>query len=101
LYRTLRGQFPESNQALLSALSEGDLLLSLADHAGALAAYDAYLARRPPGSLTEEALFGRARALGKLGQSAEERQTWEELARRFPRSAYAPAAKRRLEDLGR
>jgi TolA-binding protein len=101
LYRALRSRFPESNQALLSALSEGDLLLALSDLDGALLAYDAYLSRQPAGTLTEEALFGRARCLGRLGRTAEEKQTWEELAHRFPRSVYRPAAGRRLEDATR
>ena len=100
LYQSLQRQFPESSQAHLASLSLGDLLFGLGDATGALAAYDAYL-HSPKGSLTEEALFGRARCLARLGRTAEERQTWEQLVRRYPRSAYRPAADRRLEELGR
>jgi TolA-binding protein len=101
LYQSLRQHFPKSSQALVSAISVGDLLLGEGEPANAIAAYGAYLRGSPTGSLTEEALFGRARGLGLLGRSAEERQTWEELLRRFPRSAYQPAASRRLKELAR
>jgi TolA-binding protein len=99
LYQVLRQRFPDSQQAPMSALSQGDLLLGQGESARAIAAYGAYLRAVPHGALTEEALFGKARGLGLLGQSREERQTWEELARRFPRSAYHPAALRRLKEL--
>jgi TolA-binding protein len=99
LYQALRRRFPDSLQAHLSAISEGDLLLSEGDPAQAIVAYGAYLRAAPQGPLTEEALFGKARGLAMLGQSKDERQTWQELARRFPRSAYYPAASRRLKEL--
>lgn len=98
LYQSLRQRFPESSQALLSAISLGDLLLG-DDPARAVAAYSAYLRDSPNGSLTEEALFGRARGLRTLGRTEEERRTWQELSRRFPRSAYQPTALRRLQEL--
>jgi len=100
LYQSLRRQFPESGQALLASLSVADILLDLGDPAGAIGAYDSYLNRNPPGALTEEALFGRARCLARLGRPVEERQTWEELVRHYPRSAYRPSADRRLQVLG-
>ena len=99
LYQTLRRDFPGSAQALLASVSVGDLLLRLGDPAGAIAAYDSYLEHASGGALTEEALFGRARCLASLGRAAEERQTWEDLVRRFPRSAYQPAASKRLGEL--
>jgi TolA-binding protein len=99
LYQSLRRRFPESSQALLSAVSVGDLLLGEGEAAGAVTAYGAYLRGSPDGALTEEALFGRARGLRMLGRDVEERQTWEQLLRRFPRSAYQPAACRRLREL--
>jgi hypothetical protein len=99
LYQSLRQRFPESSQAVLSAISVGDLLLAEADATGAVAAYSDYLRDSPRGALTEEALFGRARALRMLGRGDEERRTWEELLRRYPRSAYQPTASRRLREL--
>jgi TolA-binding protein len=100
LYQRLGRDFPGSAQALLASVSEGDLLLRLGDPAGALAAFDSYLDHASGGSLAEEALFGRARCLARLGRTAEERQTWEALVHRFPRSAYQPAALKRLGELG-
>jgi TolA-binding protein len=99
LYQALRQRFPDSQQAHLSAISQGDLLLGEGESAKAVAAYSAYLQTTPDGSLTEEAIFGKARGLSLLGRSGEEKQAWEELARRFPRSAYHPAALRRLREL--
>jgi hypothetical protein len=99
LYQNLRQRFPASSQAMLSAISVGDLLLAESDAAGAITAYGAYLRGVPQGTLTEEALYGRARGLRVLGRNAEERQTWEELVQRFPRSAYQPLASRRLREL--
>jgi TolA-binding protein len=101
LYQTLRERYPDSSQALLSAVSMGDLLLGEGDPTDAIAAYGAYLRGSPKGSLTEEALFGRARGFALLGRGAEERQTWEDLLRRFPHSAYQLAASRRLKELAR
>jgi TolA-binding protein len=99
LYESLRERFPDSSQAVLSFISVGDLLLGEGAADKAVAAYGAYLRGAPHGSLTEEALYGRARGLRLAGRTAEERQTWQELSRRFPRSAYEPTASRRLREL--
>jgi TolA-binding protein len=99
LYRSLRERFPESSQALLSAVSLGDLFLGEGDAPSAIAAYGAYLRGSPNGALTEEALFGQARGLRLLGRDAEERQAWRDLLRRFPRSAYQSVASRRLREI--
>jgi len=99
VYQALRERFPQSSQAVLAAVSLGDLFLGEGDASSAIAAYGAYLRGAPDGPLTQEALFGRARGLRKLGRVAEERQAWTELVRRFPRSAYQPAASRRLQEL--
>lgn len=99
LYHRLGRDFPGSAEALLASVSLGDLLLRLGDPAGAVAAFDSYLERASGGALAEEALVGRARSLARLGRTAEERQTWEDLVHRFPRSAYQPAAIKRLGEL--
>lgn len=101
LYQALRREFPTSSQALLAAVSAADLQLGLGEPAAALAAYEAYLTRSPGGALTEEALFGRARCLGRLGHTSAERRAWEELVLHYPRSAYRPSADRRLQELDR
>jgi ferric-dicitrate binding protein FerR (iron transport regulator) len=69
-YRKLQALHPSSNEAHASYVSLGELQLGgLADPAGALASFDAYL--RTPGALTEQARFGRDRALRALGRSDE------------------------------
>ena len=100
-YEALRRKFPGSPEARVSAVSLGDLFLEGGAPGRAFAAYDAYLAEAPGGPLTEEALSGRARALGRLGRSGDEAETWRLLLRRFPRSAYQELARRRLEELRR
>jgi TolA-binding protein len=71
-------------------------LLERRDAAGALGAFDGYLGRHPAGALCEEALDGKARALGTFGRTQEGRDTLGALLARFPGSAYAPRARRRL-----
>jgi outer membrane protein assembly factor BamD (BamD/ComL family) len=99
LYETLRAQFPESDQARLSSISVGDLLLGLGEPGRALRAFDSYLAEVRGGALGEEAMFGRARCLRELGDAPREAETWHGLVRDFPASAYAPIARRRLAEL--
>jgi hypothetical protein len=99
LYETLRARFPESDQARLSSISVGDLLLGLGEPARALRAFDSYLAEVRGGALGEEAVFGRARCLRELGDAPREVETWQGLVRDFPGSAYAPIARRRLAEL--
>ena len=97
-YRTLQRRFPGSPEATLSRVSLGGLLLDSGATADALAQFDGYLAggdRR----LVPEALFGRGRALERLGRRAEEAHNWQRLVSTYPRSAYATHAKRRLQEL--
>jgi TolA-binding protein len=101
LYGTLRDRFPDSDQAHLAGISLGDLLLSLDEPARALGAFNSYLAEVRAGPLREEAMFGRARCLRKLGDVRAEEETWVILLRDFPASAYAPAARLRLAQLRR
>lgn len=95
LYRRLEREFPASPEARLSRLRQGSLLLGAGDSAGALAAFDRYLASAN-GALTPEALYGRGRALAALGRTSEERETWRRLLEQFGTSPYAAHARRRL-----
>lgn len=99
LFGTLRSTFPDSDQARVASVSMGDLLIRLGEPARALRAFDAYLSDVRTGPLREEALFGRARCLRELGDSAAEADTWARLVRDFPGSAYSPAARKRLDEL--
>jgi TolA-binding protein len=101
LYTELRSAFPDSDQARVASVSMGDLLLRLEEPARALGAFDAYLSAVRGGALREEALFGRARCLKKLGEPTAEQETWARLIRDFPGSAYGPVARQRLEELRR
>jgi hypothetical protein len=97
IFRQLQARYPSSPEALVSLISSGHLLLDRGDFAGALAEFGAYRERSPAGSLAEEALDGLARAFAGLARFDEERRAWRELMARFPRSAYSPRARARLQ----
>ncbi|MGE0789044.1 MAG: tol-pal system YbgF family protein [Sandaracinaceae bacterium] len=99
LYLQLQRAYPRSVEALVSRVSLGRLLLErMGQPAAALPHFDAYLAQSTHTALAEEALFGRASALMRLGRRAQERAAWEQLLRRFPGSVYADRAHARLAD---
>jgi hypothetical protein len=99
LYRRLQRQFPASAEAVLSAIPLGGLLLGDGLPRAALVQFDDYLGKAHGGALIPEALYGRARALARLGDRVEERQTWTRLCADFPESAYAPLGRHRLAEL--
>jgi TolA-binding protein len=99
LYRRLQREFPLSAEAALSAIPLGGLLLGDGLSRAALAQFDDYLGRAHGGALIPEALYGRARALARLGDRTEERRTWTRLCADFPDSAYAPLGRHRLAEL--
>jgi TolA-binding protein len=97
VYRELQRSFPGSAEELLSRVVLGRLLLDrLDDAAAALAQFESYLAGASRGSLREEALVGRAVALGRLGRATEERTAWNVLLDAFPRSTSAARARARV-----
>jgi TolA-binding protein len=99
-YDELGRRFPGSREEVLSRATYGTLLLEvLGLPQRALGLFDSYLADAPTGALAEEALVGRAEALGRLGRAARERAAWEELLARFPESGHADRARARLEEL--
>ncbi len=92
-YQTLQRTYPNSQEALVSRLAMGQLLL--ADQPSqALAQFDGYLKRGGP--LRVEALVGKARALDKLGNSQLARAIWTEVLESAPDSIYAEQARRHL-----
>jgi len=100
VYRELQRSFPGSAEELLSRVVLGRLLLDrLDDGAAALAQFESYLAAASQGSLREEAMVGRAIALGRLGRATEERNAWNALLDAFPRSTSAARARARVAAL--
>jgi len=101
LYRALQERFSGSSEELVSRVALGRLLLDrLGDSRGALVQFNSYLASPGGGALREEAMVGRALALGRLGRSDEERAAWQALLRAWPKSTHRARAQARLEELG-
>lgn len=100
LYRELEREHPRSAEAKVARIALGRLLLDRAgDARGALRQFDAYLADREQQSLREEAMVGRALALGRLGRARDERAAWQALLQAFPASANADRARARVDEL--
>jgi len=100
VYRELQHDYPGSSEELVSRVTLGRLLLDRVGNAGAaLTEFDSYLSRSPGGSLSEEAMIGRALALGRLGRAAEERTAWSALLAAHPSSTYGARARERIQKL--
>lgn len=95
LFRELTQRHSGSGEARLAEVRLGNLLLERGQPRAAIAEFDRHLARG--GSLAPEALYGRARALGALGDQAAERKAWAALVRDYPGSPYVGFAERRLK----
>jgi hypothetical protein len=100
LYDELGRRFGGTREELLARVTYGTLLLDvLGQPQRALGLFDSYLAAARGGTMAEEALVGRAVALGRLGRPVEERAAWHALLAEFPDSAHAERARRRLAEL--
>jgi len=95
LYQALLRDHPASAEATAARATLGRMYLDDGDAANALAAFDGYLATAD-GSLREEAMVGRARALERLGRRAEEHAAWDAVLARFPQSIHGDRARGRL-----
>jgi len=93
----LQRLYPTARETRLSFALAGRMLLDRGSSEQALAQFNQYLAR--PGDVGEEALVGRATALGRLGRSTAEAAAWREVIERHPESIYAAHAKKRLAAL--
>jgi TolA-binding protein len=97
LYHQLQQLYPRSAEVEVSFVSLGRLELELGEPRDALEQFDRYLTKSPRGALAEEALFGKASALERLGRGAAERAVWQTLLADHPSSVYADRARHRLE----
>ncbi len=95
LYRRLQRAFPNSPEAQLSLVTLGTLQLDSGNPRGALVTFERYLGAggRP---LEAEALYGRARALSRLGWKNRAARAWQDLVDKHPTSGYAAEARERL-----
>jgi TolA-binding protein len=97
LYLRLEHDFPASDEAILSHVSLGNLLLAMGRAAEAERQFASYLGGHP--ALAQEALVGRAESLAALGRTVDERAVWHALLHDHPSSVYASRAKLRLAEL--
>jgi TolA-binding protein len=97
LLDSLQQRFPGSREARSSDMTLGSLHLQRGAAAAALEHFARYLRAAPRGGLASEALWGEAQALTALGRRAEAEARLRQLVERFPGSAYAAAARVKLE----
>ncbi len=99
-YRKVIDLGPDSPEAYPADVALGNLELQQGRPLPALARYEHALGKHPNGALSEEARWGRARALRSAGRTAEERAALEDFRNRHPDSPLAPVAAQRLAELG-
>jgi TolA-binding protein len=95
LYRDLEARFPASPEARLSMAVVARMELDQGETAAAASGFAAYLATGDR-ALREEAMAGRAIALGRLGRTEDEATAWRDLLHAYPSSSYAKVARTRL-----
>lgn len=99
-YRELIRRHPATPEGRAALVSLGIIGLGPGrDTAGALRAFDRYLALTRQGDLAQEATYGRARALRRLGRANAEIATLRDFLKRWPRALQAPQARKRLRKL--
>lgn len=98
LYTELQARYPGTDEASVTRVSLGRLLLAGGRAREADQQFKSYLGSGRK-NLVEEALVGRAEALARLGERGEERSVWQVLLRNHPSSVYAARARQRLDEL--
>jgi TolA-binding protein len=100
VYSELIAKYPDSDEARLSELSLGKLLLASGEAAQAEREFSHYLsAGNEP--LAEEALVNQAESLHAMNRAADERKAWQRLLMEHPNSVYGARARARLSALAR
>jgi hypothetical protein len=98
IYRKLQRDHSDSRESHLSYLVAGRIWLERARPDLAVRQFTQYLDRG--GAAVEEALAGRATALGRLDRRSDEMADLNRILRDFPTSVYGNRARARLEELG-
>lgn len=93
---SLHANAPEAHAALVPY---GEIQLTTSDPHAALGSFERYLTRGGP--LSEEASFGKVRALRALGRADEERTSIDAFLRTYPDSTLAPSLRSRAGELAR
>jgi tetratricopeptide (TPR) repeat protein len=99
VFRKLQQLFPKTRESRISFAVAGRMLLDRGRPAQALAQFDQHLAYA--GEASQEALAGRATALGQMGRLSAERETWQRLLDSYPGTVYASQARERLSQMRR
>jgi TolA-binding protein len=99
LYSELIAKYPASDEARLSQVTLGKLLLASGEPAQAEREFRRYLAAGGT-PLAEEALVNQAESFGAMNRASDERKAWQRLLAQHPESVYAARARARLAALG-
>lgn len=95
VYQRLLREYAKSSEAQVALVSLGELQLSqLGDSAGALRSFEAYL--RGGGALSQEASYGRIRALRRLGRLSEAQSAADAFVKAYPKSVQAATLRKEL-----
>ena len=96
-YMALQRKFPASEEARNADIALGMLRLQSGAASLALSNFHHYLERNASSQMVPEALWGEAQALAALGRKEAARQSYASLLKRYPDSAYASAARAKLQ----
>jgi TolA-binding protein len=97
LFESLQRRYPASPESRAADISLGMMQLGRGAATAALDHFRRYLRHSADGELVPEALWGESEALRKLGRAEESRASLSALYSRFPDSAYAAAARAKLD----
>lgn len=96
-YVALQRSFPDSEEARNADIALGMLRLQSGSASLALNNFHRYLEKNASSQMVPEALWGEAQALAALGRNEAARQGYASLLKRYPESAYASAARAKLQ----
>ena len=97
LYGSLQRRYPVAPESRAADIALGMIQLGRGAAGASLEHFQHYLRHSPDGDLVPEALWGEAEAMRKVGRSDDAQSVLSSLLARFPDSAYAAAARSRLE----